>query len=298
MKKKLSYERKKSYYGYGFVSLWAVGAILLFIIPFINAIKYSFSEMSYGDGGALQFKAVGFANYLDLFVGGNAEFLPAFTDTLVTVGVSTPLILIFSLFIAVILNQKFKGRTFFRMVFFLPVIISSGIAIELINNNYFLDLISTGVRGGALFGSESINEAMLAAGIPQTTVTWIEETVTTIFGLVWNSGIQILIFIAGLQGIPSTLYEVASVEGSNGWTTFWKITVPMLAPMLVVNVFYTVVDNMISYSNKMFQLIDKYSNALKFDEASAMAIVNFAVLLIVVVLVYAIGNRYVHYAVD
>lgn len=296
MKKKLSYERKKSYYGYGFISLWAVGFIVLFLIPFINAVRYSLSDLTFGQG-TLELKSIGFKNYIDLFVA-NAEFLPTFTDTLVAVGVSTPLILVFSLFIAVILNQKFKGRTFFRMVFFLPVIISSGIAIELINNNYFLDLISSGARGGALFGSESINEAMLAAGIPQNTVTWIEETVETIFGLVWNSGIQILIFIAGLQSIPSTLYEVASVEGSNGWTTFWKITVPMLAPMLVVNIFYTVVDNMISYSNEMFKLIDTYTNALKFDEAAAMAILNFLVLLIVVIAVYAIGNRYVHYAVD
>lgn len=296
MKNKLSYERKKSYYGYGFISIWAVGFVILFLLPFINAVRYSLSELTFGQEGLI-LKGVGFKNYIDLFIA-NAEFLPAFTDTLVSVGVSTPLILVFSLFIAVILNQKFKGRTFFRMIFFLPVIISSGIAIELINNNYFLDLISSGARGGALFGSESINEAMLSAGIPQNTVTWIEETVQTIFGLVWNSGIQILIFIAGLQSIPSTLYEVASVEGSNGWTTFWKITVPMLAPMLVVNIFYTVVDNMISYSNEMFRLIDDYTNALKFDEAAAMAILNFLVLLIVVIAVYAIGNRHVHYAVD
>ena len=296
MKKKLSYERKKSYYGYAFISIWLVGFIILFLFPFINAVRYSMSNLSIGQG-TLTLEWTGLKNYTDLFTV-NAEFLPAFTDTLTSVAISTPLILVLSLFIAVILNQKFKGRTFFRMIFFLPVIISSGIAIELINNNYFLDLISSGAREGALFGSESINEAMLAAGIPQTTVTWIEETVATVFGLVWNSGIQVLIFLAGLQSISPALYEVASVEGANGWVTFWKITVPMLAPMLVVNIFYTVVDNMISYSNEMFRLIDQYTNALKFDESAAMAILNFIVLLIVVVVVYAIGNRYVHYAVD
>lgn len=293
---KLSYERKKAYYGYGFISIWLLGFLLFFLIPFINAIRYSFSELTIMQG-SLDLKSVGFKNYIDLFVT-NADFLPAFTDTLTSVAVSTPLILLFSLFISVILNQKFKGRTFFRMVLFLPVIISSGIAIDLINNNYFLDLISSGARNNALFGSASINEAMLAAGIPQNTVTWIEETVETIFGLIWNSGIQILIFIAGLQSIPSTLYEVASVEGADGWTTFWKITVPMLAPMMVVNIFYTVVDNMISYSNDMFKLIDKYTNNLKFDEAATMAILNFLVLLIAVVAIYVISNKRVHYAVD
>lgn len=296
MKKKLSYERKKSYYGYGFISIWAVGFVILFLVPFINAVRYSLSDLSIQQS-SLGLVPVGLQNYIDLFIH-NSEFLPAFTETLSQVAVSTPLILVFSIFIAVILNQKFRGRTFFRMVFFLPVIISGGIAIDIINNNYFLEFISSGARTGSMFGSESINEAMLAAGIPQTTVQYIEETVATIFNLIWNSGIQILIFIAGLQSIPSTLYEVAAVEGSNGWTTFWKITVPMLAPMLVVNVFYTVVDNMISYSNSMFKLIDRYMNALKFDEAAAMAILNFLVLLLVVVVIFVIGNRHVHYAVD
>ena len=173
-----------------------------------------------------------------------------------------------------VLNQKFKGRTFFRAVFFLPVIIAGGIAIEIINGNYFLGLISSGDRSNALFQSQSIAASLTSAGIPQTAVDYILKTVEEIFGLVWNSGIQILIFIAGLQSIPSTLYEVANVEGSNGWTTFWKITVPMLAPMLVVNIFYTVVDNMISYSNSMFKLIDDYMNALKFDQAAAMSVIN------------------------
>lgn len=183
-------------------------------------------------------------------------------------------------------------------MFFLPVIIAGGIAIEIINGNYFLGLISSGDRSNALFQSQSIAASLTSAGIPQTAVDYILKTVEEIFGLVWNSGIQILIFIAGLQSIPSTLYEVANVEGSNGWTTFWKITVPMLAPMLVVNIFYTVVDNMISYSNSMFKLIDDYMNALKFDQAAAMSVICFAVIFIAVVLIYIIGNRYVYYAVD
>ena len=161
-----------------------------------------------------------------------------------------------------------------------------------------MGLISSGGRSSALFESQSIAEMLVSSGIPQNTVDYILGLVNDIFDLIWNSGIQILIFIAGLQSIPSTLYEVANVEGSNGWTTFWKVTVPMLAPMLVVNVFYTVVDNMISFSNTMFKLIDNYMNALKFDEAAAMSIINFVIVFIMVILIYVIGNRHVYYAVD
>lgn len=293
---KLSYERKKSFYGYGFISIWAIGFILLFLIPFINAIRYSLSDVSI-QRGALGLKPVGFQNYIDLFVK-NSEFLPAFTETLTSVAVSTPLILVLSVFVAVILNQSFKGRTFFRAVFFLPVIISSGIAIDIINNNYFLSLISSGTRTVSMFGSQTISEGLISAGIPQSAVEYIQNTVETVFGLVWNSGIQILILLAGLQSISPTLYEVAAVEGSNSWTTFWKVTIPMLAPMMVVNIFYTVVDNMISYSNEMFKLIDEYTNSLKFDEAAAMSILNFIILFVVVIVIFVIGNRRVHYAVD
>jgi ABC-type sugar transport system permease subunit len=294
--KKLSYERKKSYYGYLFISIWAIGFIFFFLFPFITSIRYSLAEVTI-EQGYVGLKSCGLDNYINLFVK-NPEFLPAFTDTVTSVAMKSPLIIVFSLFIAVVLNQNFKGRTFFRAVFFLPVIIAGGIAIEIINGNYFLSLISSGSRSDALFESQSISQTLINSGIPQTAVDYIIKTVGEIFALLWNSGIQILIFIAGLQSIPTTLYEVANVEGSNGWTTFWKITVPMLAPMLVVNIFYTVVDNMISYSNQMFKLIDTYTNQLKFDEVAAMSIINFIVIFVVVILIYAIGNKCVYYAVD
>lgn len=294
--KKISYERKKSYYGYLFISVWAIGFIFFFLLPFITSIRYSLAEVTIQQG-YVGLDSCGFDNYINLFIK-NPKFLPAFTDTLTSVLMKSPLIIIFSLFIAVVLNQRFRERTFFRAVFFLPVIIAGGIAIEIINGNYYLGLISSGDRSSALFESQSIAQMLANSGVPQTAIDYILKTVNEIFGLLWNSGIQILIFIAGLQSIPSTLYEVANVEGSNGWTTFWKVTVPMLAPMLVVNIFYTVVDNMISFSNSMFKLIDEYLNALKFDEAAAMSIINFVIIFIVVVIIYVIGNRCVYYAVD
>ena len=296
IKMKLSYERKKSYYGYLFISVWLIGFILLFLIPFISSVRYSLSEVSI-QPGQVGMKPVGLKNYIELFTK-NAEFLPAFTKTITSVIAKMPLILIFSIFIAVILNQNFHGRALARAIFFLPVIISGGIAIEIMNGNFFLGLISGGNRASAMFETQSVGNILLSAGLSPSTVDYIQGTVDSVFQLAWNSGIQILIFLAGLQSIPGSMYEVAQVEGSNGWITFWKVTMPMLAPMLIVNVFYTLVDNMISYSNEMFRLIDTYTNNLYFDEAAAMAIINFIVIMLMVLLIYLSGNRRIHYAVD
>lgn len=296
MKKKLSYERKKSYYGYLFISIWFVGFLVLFLSPFIQSIRYSLSKVSI-EQGYVGMEWMGLKNYINLFTE-NTDFLPAFTGTISSVLMKTPLIIVFSLFIAVILNQKFRGRVLARAIFFLPVIISGGIAIEIINGNSLLNLASSSDTASSMFQAKSISDMLLSAGLSPTAIDYVQSTVDSIFQLTWNSGIQILIFLAGLQSIPRSMYEVAEVEGSNAWVTFWKVTMPMLAPMLIVNVFYTVVDNMISYSNDMFQLIDSYSNGLLFDQAAAMAILNFIVIMLMVMLIYLIGNRHIHYTAD
>lgn len=294
--KKLSYERKKSYYGYLFISIWFVGFLVLFLSPFIQSVRYSLSKVTI-EQGYVGMQWVGFKNYINLFTE-NTDFLPAFTGTITSVLMKTPLIIVFSLFIAVILNQKFHGRVLARALFFLPVIISGGIAIEIMNGNSLLNLASSSDTASAMFQSKSISDMLLSAGLSPTAIDYVQSTVDSIFQLCWNSGIQILIFLAGLQSIPRSMYEVAEVEGSNAWVTFWKVTMPMLAPMLIVNVFYTVVDNMISYSNDMFQLIDSYSNGLLFDQAAAMAILNFVVIMAMVLLIYLVGNRHIHYTAD
>ena len=293
---KISYERKKTYYGYFFISLWLIGFVVLFLRPLITSFRYSLSEVKI-EQGYVALKNIGFKNYKDLF-SKNAEFLPAFTGTLSSVIVKTPLILIFSLFVSLILNQKFKGRFLARAIFFLPVVISGGVAMKIINGDYFMGLIMSGDRSSMMFESSSLQEMFADSGVPQTAISYIQGMVDSIFQLSWVSGIQILIFLAGLQSISPTLYEVASVEGSNSWVTFWKITLPMIAPMLLVNIFYTFVDNMVNYSNSMFQLIDLRTQNLDFAASSAMAFVNFAAVLLVVVIVYFVGNKFVHYTVE
>ncbi len=291
-----SYEKVKSRYGYVFISIWLVGFLAFFLTPFITSIVYSFCDMEINPGD-VRLTFVGFANYAKLFVG-DTEFMPAFTETFSSVVVQTPLINIFALFIAIILNQKFHGRLFARAVFFLPVIIASGVVMNIINGDQFLGMLMSGQRSSMMFEANTIKDVLQNMGFDQIVSEYIMNTVNQIFYLSWSSGIQILIFLSGLQSISPSLYEVAKVEGANAWVSFWKITLPMIAPMILVNLIYTIIDNFINYSNSMFQLIQKVTSKIDFSYAAAMAAVNFIVIFLLIAIVYALLNRRIYYAVD
>ena len=295
-KKIRSYERVKSRYGYVFISIWLVGFLVFFLIPFITSIIYSFCDMEINPGD-VKLTFVGFANYTKLFVG-DTEFMPAFTETISSVIVQTPLINVFALFIAVILNQKFRGRLFARAVFFLPVIIASGVVMNIINGDQFLGMMMSGQRSSMMFEANTIKDVLMGIGFDTIISEYIMSTVNQIFYLSWSSGIQILIYLAGLQAIPPSLYEVAKVEGANAWVSFWKITLPMIASMILVNLIYTIIDNFINYSNSMFRLIQSVTSKIQFSYAAAMSTVNFIVIFLLIVIVYALLNRRVYYAVD
>jgi len=295
LKKKISYERIRARYGYVFISLWLVGLILLFVIPFIMTVWFSFNSLSDMEPGNLNEKWVGLENYRRLFLG-DSKFMPAFTKTVGSVLSETPLVCIFSMFIAILLNQKFLGRTAARAVFFLPVIIAGSVVMNIVNGDQFLNMIMSGQRSGMMFEATSTQDILYRAGMDAVLVEYIIDTVNQLFYLVWHSGIQILIFLAGLQAIPLSLYEVAKVEGANSWISFWKITLPMLAPMLLVNLIYTVIDQFINSSNPMFRLIDQVS--MEFDYVAAMSVFNFAAVFIIVGIIYFILNRKIYYAVD
>ena len=295
-KKVSSYERIRARYGYVFISLWLVGFVVFFLIPFITSVMYSFNRVKV-EIGEVKLTPVVFDNYIGLFLE-NEEFLPAFTGTLGQVITQTPLIIIFSLFIAIILNQKFRGRTIARTVFFLPVVIAGGVVMNIISGNQFLNLAMSGDRGGMLFEASSVYDVLMNMGFNHTLSEYIANMVNSVFQLAWSSGIQILLFLSGLQSINPSLYEVAKIEGAGAWVSFWKITLPMIAPTILVNLIYTIIDNFINYSNDMFKLIQEVTGKIQFDTASAMANVCFLVIALMIVIVYGLINRHIYYAVD
>jgi len=295
-KNKISYEAVKARAGYSFIALWLLGFVLFFILPFIQSVRYSFSTMNITPGN-VQLTFVAFENYENaLFVDTN--FLPSFINSVTMVFTKTPLIILFSLFIAIIINKKFRGRTFFRAVFFIPIIVTGGVVIDIINSDSILNMIMNGERAAMMFDSISTESILKNMEISSVISNYIVEIVAEILNISWYSGIQILLFLAGLQSVSPSLYEVSKVEGATAWDDFWKITIPMLSPIILVNIMYTIIDIFINYSNPTFKYIQEIQSKINFPLASAMAIICFIFVFITIGVIYLIINKRIYYAID
>ena len=305
---KIPYERRKSLYGYGFISVWLIGTVLWFVIPLIESFCYCFMDNTSlkPDTGGMRKVWLSFhgtewlANFKFAFAAD-----PQFKQNLVSVlrdtAIQTPMILIFSLFIAVILNQEFKGRGFARAIFFLPVIIATGPVYNIISGN----IASTGADSGAqfstLFETDIVGDLLEFLGVMNISASLtdiINTVVTNIFGLVWSSGIQILIFLAALQNIPVSAKEAASMEGATSWEYFWKITLPYVSPMILANFIYTVIDSFTKTDNAVMIRVLAKQRDWDYAYAAAMAWSYFAIVMVVVGIIVAIVNKFIFYEVE
>ena len=296
---KLSYEKRKALYGYGFIGLWLLGTLFFFLIPLVKSFWYSFNEVSIGEGKMIT-TFVGLDKY-SFVLNADPNYTTYLKNMLLETLWKTPLVLIFSLFIAVILNQKFRGRTLARAIFFLPVIIATGPVYKIING----DMSSTGNTGASqfstMFSTDLVGELLQFLGIyglSDNMSTMISTVADNIFGIVWASGIQILIFLAALQNIPPSAREAAQVEGATAWEYFWKITFPYVSPFILANLIFTVIDSFTSPTNTVMGRILAMKEDWKFGEASAMAWIYFAIVLAAIGLVTFIVNKFIYYEVE
>lgn len=295
-KQRMPYERKKSLAGYAFVSLWFVGFVTMFARPFLTSLVYAFSKITIGESGLI-FKAVGFDNFQTALFK-DANFMKMLGSSLLSILTQVPMIVIFSIFIATMLNQKLRGRVFYRTIFFLPVIIASGVIIGIIKNDPLSQQALGGGGGNSLFQAQSFEQFMLEAGLPNQLVTTLVGTINNIFELVWKSGIQIILCIAGLQTVSSSLYEAAQIEGASGWEIFWKITFPMMSPILMICLVYTIIDSFTDYSNVLMKFINGTAQRLNFEYSAAMAWIYFIIIAAIVGIIYGIINKKVFYITE
>ena len=298
-RKLMGLKRKQALAGYVFLAPILLGLIWLFIPAFIQAIQYSMSKITMGSNG-IELEFVGFEHYNDiLFVNTGAQYLVnSFRQAVVEI----PVITIFSFFIANLLNQKFIGRNIARTIFFLPVIAAAGVIGQLNTGDLMETMFASGgkmdlgLASGAVYNYESLKLMLQESNINQTFVSIILGAVDGLYHIVTSSGVQILIFLAGLQSIPLSLYEAAQVEGSNGWVSFWKISFPMISPLIMVNVVYTMVDTFTSYDNVTMQYIRVflYGNN-NYAYATALSMIYILVIAIILLVVYFILNRFIVY---
>jgi len=226
-KKQKGIEQLRSRYGLRFISPWIVGLVLFFILPIAQSIFYSFCNLSMGDGGILS-SFIGFTNYNEI-LNVDPNYLVILKDSLVEILYSLPVIFIISLILAMLLNQQFPGRTFFRALYFLPVVIASGVVISILFEVNTSDVTNVGMDEAISANMIDFSEIIKKLELPTQISKYLTSTLSNMFELVWNSGIQIILFISGMQSIPDMLYEVAKVEGCTKWEEFWFITLPMLS---------------------------------------------------------------------
>lgn len=287
---RLSYEKRRRWIGFTFLIPWLIGSITFFLRPAIQTLWYSFCSQD-NMGEQVQFTLSGFQNYADVFTL-DRYFLPSLTESLTSTLYEVPIILLFSIVIAVLLNKKFLGSSMFQTVFFVPVIVASGVVVSIIRGDGLSsDLMSNG-RSGMMFEAVSLNTLMLESGVSESVVNAIMYVVNNIFELSWKSGVQILVFIAGLKTVPDSLYEVARIEGANSWEVFWKITFKMISPMIIINVVYTIVDTFSDYQNPVMVYISKRAQMMQIGYSSAIAWLYFSIIFVVAGLVLVILSRH------
>ena len=283
----MPYESKKSLAGFLFVSIWVIGFIFFFLLPFLQSVRYSFSDIVLNPNGGYTLNFIGWKNYIKAFTT-DAEFLPAVFSSLGAMLYQVPIIVLFSLFVAIILNQKFVGRTFVRGIFFIPIIVANGVILSIMNGDVLSQTIMQGSSSSTLFQSEFLYELMFKSGMSQEFVNGLTGVVDSLFALIWKSGIQIIIFLAGLQTIADSMYEAAKIEGATGWETFWKITFPMISPMIILNLIFTIIDSFTDYNNVVMKYINEQQIGMRLAYSSTLGWIYFLMVAVIIVMVYLI----------
>ncbi len=287
-KKRTGLAERKARWGWVFIAPWLVGFIFFFAIPLINSIYYTLTEIQINEEG-LNFSWVGLDNYVKAFTV-DAEFTRAIVNSILNIIYQVPVIVFFSLFIALILHGDFRGRTLMRSIFFLPVIISSGVVITILQEN----VLASGTAGetaATLFQTGALSETLIKSGLPARFVEILTRTVGQIFDLTWKSGVQILLILSALHSIPESMYEAAKMEGATAWETFWKITFILISPTLVLAVIYSIIDYFTDYSNQVMRMIVEYTGQGRYEYSTTISIVYFAVVMVLIMLVNLILNR-------
>ena len=274
-------QKRKAISGYLFISPFIIGFLAFMIQPLIQSLHMSFSDVQLGAG---EFKTVwkGLDNYNYAF-RVDANFVRLLTEELSRMAIYSVAIMVFSFFVALVLNQKFKGRALVRSVFFLPVILASGVMLKLDSDNALMAAVAQTVEmnaQGTTGISDALQEILRTTGVGVMAFEKLFEVIDNIYDVAISSGIQIIIFLSGLQTISVSMYEAADIEGCTKWESLWKITFPMVSSLFLVNWIYTVVDFCMRSDNEVIEKITTYMNVnLNYGLASAMSWTYFVLVM-------------------
>lgn len=277
-------KRSNENIGYLFILPWIIGFLGLTVIPIIYSFYLSFFQVTITTTG-IQTESVGLQNFQQAFTG-DLEFINRLVSFVREIFIAIPLIVILALIIALLLNQHIHFRGFFRTIFFLPVIVSSG---PVLSKLIDLDITSIpSLEEYAVYEFVATMDNVIASSFVYV--------IDNLIVLLWFSGVQILIFIAALQKVDPKIYEAASIDGASSWESFWKITLPSLTPMILVNIVYTTVMYSVSGLNVIIEHIQTNMFQLEtgFGYSSALSWIYFVIILLILLVfvgILAFFNR-------
>ncbi len=289
-------QKRKAISGYIFIAPFIFGFLVFMVKPFFQSLYMSFCNVIISPQG-FKNEFAGLTNYLRAFTV-DTEFNRLLTEELGRMCVNSLAIMVFSFFVALILNQKFKGRALVRAIFFLPVILSSGVIIGVEYDNALLasmqDMIEANGTGTTI--TDGIKNILITSGIGASAFQVVFDIVDGIYDVAIASGIQIIIFLSGLQTISSSMYEAAAIEGCTAWESLWKITFPMVSSLFLVNWIYTIVDFCMRTDNQVMEKISEEMIAqLNYGFSSAMSWIYFLLVIVIIAISSLIISKGVYY---
>ena len=289
LKKGRGIEELKARYGLMFIMPWIIGLIMFFFYPLFQSILYSFSDVVVNPGN-VETTWVGLKHYNEI-LNVDQNYSTQLSAALTSILYSLPIIIILSLILAMMLNQKFYGRVLFRALYFLPVIIATGQVIKIVFSTTDDSLSEMGVSGGMAAGMISVEDLTGMLDMGDDIAKFITTTINDIFNLIWSCGIQIVLYLSGLQSIPASLYEASRVEGATKWEEFWFITFPMLSRITLLVGVFTMVE---LFVDEKLELVDRvYGSMLasQYDKPSAMIWLYFGIICVIMGVVIFLYNK-------
>ncbi len=296
-----SLDKRKARNGYIFVLPFLLGVIFLYLPVMIDSIWFSFNSFKYTADG-LKMTFVGLEYYEEALLG-DSGFAQTLLEGIKQLVFDVPAIVIFSLFIAVVLNTKMLGRAVFRAIFFVPVIIATGLMDTINMQDVLADQM--GSSGGIETGAESDATGQIVSAmdiqalfadmkVGTQIVVYVTQLVNDIYDIINRSGVQMLIFLAGLQSISPAIYEACTIDGATPWETFWKITFPMISPMILVNAIYTIIDSFTSKSNVVMSYISEKGD-MGGSLPTAMSWIYFLTIMLIIGVAVGLISSFVFY---
>lgn len=292
----LSMRKKRAITGYLFILPFLIGFFAFVAGPLITSLRMSFSSVSLDSASGFTLKYIGIGNYLKA-LAIDKDFNRLLWESVKSLLVDVPCIILFSLIIAVLLNRKFPGRSAVRAIFFMPVILASGVVLGMEKSNTLLNGVQELQKSASDTTITTALQNLLLGAMGQNAfVDIILNIINHLYEIVISSSIQTVIFLSALQTINPSIYEAAEMEGCSQWECFWKITIPMVSPMILVNWIYTIVDRFVRADNEVMQkILDTMNVTLDYGFSSAMAWIYCIAMLALIGISTLIISRMVYY---